>query len=210
MRRAFYLFLILLATCVLMAAQNTLTLSAVTTAGAPGSVLTVQVNYAGPVVAGLEWQLTPPTGSAITAAAGPAATAGQKSITCRTTTSVLCILTGINALTMSPGQVATYQVTLPLVLGSYTLSIPSTNLLGADLLANKIAISPGANLTVVVVPSRYDLNGDGKLDALDLALANAQILGISACTTADFNADGVCDVRDAEMLILASLGMIPQ
>jgi hypothetical protein len=51
-----------------------------------------------------------------------------------------------------------------------------------------------------------DLNGDGKVDGLDVQSAKNQALGISPCTTADLQHNGTCTVVGVQRVINASLG----
>jgi hypothetical protein len=59
--------------------------------------------------------------------------------------------------------------------------------------------SPSATLTC-------DLNGDGKIDSLDVQLAINQALGMSPCTSADLQQTGTCSVVGVQRVINASLG----
>jgi hypothetical protein len=51
-----------------------------------------------------------------------------------------------------------------------------------------------------------DLNGDGKVDGLDVQSAKNQALGISPCTTADLQHNGTCTVVGVQRVINATLG----
>jgi hypothetical protein len=51
-----------------------------------------------------------------------------------------------------------------------------------------------------------DLNGDGKIDAVDVQIAINQALGLSPCNTADLLQNGQCSVVDVQRVINASLG----
>jgi hypothetical protein len=55
--------------------------------------------------------------------------------------------------------------------------------------------------------SPCDLNGDGKVDTLDVQSAINQALGISACNTAALTGNGQCNVVDVQRVINASLGL---
>ena len=185
---------------------SALTLSCPQSSAKPGSQVTVSINYAGTPVAGLEWSLALPWSSM--ASAGPAASAAQKSINCAgSSTGNTCLLAGLNTLAMSPGVVATYTTTLPTTPGLYVLTLSGT--LGAQTNGAALAVAAGSPFSIAVL-SRYDLNGDGVINAADLALAEVQALGQSPCTTADFNADGKCDITDVQLLVAASQGLIPQ
>jgi hypothetical protein len=51
-----------------------------------------------------------------------------------------------------------------------------------------------------------DLNGDGKINAVDVQIAINQALGLSPCNTADLVQNGQCSVVDVQRVINASLG----
>jgi hypothetical protein len=54
--------------------------------------------------------------------------------------------------------------------------------------------------------SACDLNGDGKIDALDVQIAISQALGTTVCGTAALTGNGQCNVVDIQRVINASLG----
>jgi hypothetical protein len=69
------------------------------------------------------------------------------------------------------------------------------------------------NLTSSVLTVTYagsavscDLNGDGKVNVLDVQLATNQTLGYAACGSADVNGDSKCTVIDIQRIISTSLG----
>ena len=49
--------------------------------------------------------------------------------------------------------------------------------------------------------SKCDLNGDGRIDILDIQLAINEALGAAPCTNGDINSDGSCNVQDVQSLI---------
>ncbi len=51
-----------------------------------------------------------------------------------------------------------------------------------------------------------DLNGDGKVNVLDVQLATNQTLGYAACGSADLNGDSKCTIVDVQRIISTSLG----
>ena len=51
-----------------------------------------------------------------------------------------------------------------------------------------------------------DLNGDGRVNVLDVQLATNQTLGYAACGSADLNGDSRCTIIDVQRIISASLG----
>ena len=58
----------------------------------------------------------------------------------------------------------------------------------------------------VTLPARFDLNGDGTVNILDVALAVQQTLGTAPCTNADLNGDAICNILDINLLVAAVLG----
>jgi hypothetical protein len=56
------------------------------------------------------------------------------------------------------------------------------------------------------LPSRCDLNGDGRVDIIDVQAAISQAAATQVCTTADLNGDGRCDVIDVQLVIIAAMG----
>ena len=72
---------------------------------------------------------------------------------------------------------------------------------------NQNAYSLRLSSAVPLAPSSpCDLNGDGKVDTLDVQIAINQALGISACSTAALMGSGQCNVVDVQRVINASLG----
>jgi hypothetical protein len=54
--------------------------------------------------------------------------------------------------------------------------------------------------------SPCDLNGDGSIDASDVALAVNQALGVAACSSGDLDRDGSCTVVDVQRVVNSTLG----
>lgn len=55
-----------------------------------------------------------------------------------------------------------------------------------------------------------DINGDGRLNVIDVQLCVNQVIGVAPCTNADINHDGVCNVLDVQKLVNGVLGFICQ
>lgn len=60
--------------------------------------------------------------------------------------------------------------------------------------------------TTVVPAGLCDLNGDGKIDVLDVQVAVRQVLGLAACSNADLMQNGQCNVVDIQRIVVASTG----
>ncbi len=184
---------------------QTLSLSAVPVAGTHNS-FTVHVTYstAAPDVAGLQWSLAMPAGLAVTEVPGGAIFGPSKTLACRTDGS-LCLIYGVNQTLIGSGDVAVYTVTFPSATppGTYTFTLAGT--LGVSSTGSPLSVAAGSPLTVAIL-STFDLNNDGKVDALDVGLAVQQALGKTACGTADFDGNGACNLFDVEAVILKALG----
>jgi hypothetical protein len=77
--------------------------------------------------------------------------------------------------------------------------------------ANALAVDPlGEFVTFTATGMSFgpscDLTGDNKVDKADKDLAMEQLLGRSACVSADLDGDGKCLVRDLQRLISAING----
>ncbi len=169
-------------------------------------VVTLHVIYSTPAadVAGLQWSLALPAGVTVTEIPGNADNAASKTLACRTD-GTMCIVYGVNQTMIGSGDVAVYTITFPANTppGNYTFTLAGIQ--GVTLADLPLAVAAGAPLTVTLL-SNFDLNSDGKVDALDVGLAVQQALGKTACNTADFNGDGACNLFDVQAIIRAALG----
>jgi len=178
---------LLLGWAVLGMAQ-TLTVTGPPTA-APGSTFQIQINLAGTTgqnLADLEWSL--PTGNGVTYSAPtvtPGGAAAGKGVFCTTDNST-CVVVGLNQAAntvsnnaVSDGGLAVLSVTMP---ASITAPVPFTvsNLVGASTLGAAVPIIPGT-LYTIPVPNKCDVNGDGKVDGLDVGIMLNALLGKGAC-----------------------------
>lgn len=105
---------------------------------------------------------------------------------------------------VTPGS---YPITLTALLSAVT-SGPLTDALSAvDSSGNAVSItSTPINLIVL---SKYDLNSDGVVNSLDIQIALSQALKQTPCTNGDVDGNGKCQIKDVQLVILASLGKIP-
>ncbi len=155
----------------------------------------------GTPVAGLQWTFNYPAGvPGVSWNTGAASTAAGKSVSCAPpSASQICLSIGFNTTNFGAGQIATASIPIPLAIrGPITFSL--TNVIGSDASGNAVAVTGGT--ATVTVTSPFDINGDGKVDSMDLGIVISQILGVTPCTTADFNGDGVCNVQDALLLVV--------
>ena len=164
-----------------------------------GNQTSVAVSVSGDPISGIQFEAL--LGSSVTIGTG--AVAASKQIQCadvsqppQMATNHRCLVFGLNA-NVTTGELAVVNypqgATYPLTLTGVT------------------AVSPdGMTLGTVAVPiphdARCDLNQDNALDLNDVLLSVAGALTQSPCTPAnDFDANGVCDILDVHILVLATI-----
>ena len=158
----------------------------------------------GSLPAGLEFAFTSSIAvGAVTVTPGAKAVAASKTVRCSPST--LCIIADINTNTIADGPVALLAIAIPpnAPLGNATFSLTST--LGAT--AAGMLITEGANppLSVAVLPSPCDTNGDGQLTAVDFTQAIQNVFAVPQLAM-DLNNDGKTDLLDVLIVINAVLG----
>lgn len=194
--------------CLLPAAQTiSLAQSALTVRPGQQFTLRMQLVDTTPLSAGFSWILAMPTGFTYIAAPGAAAVAAGKTVNTNPAVGS-AILFGLNQNVIQPGDVCVYTITVPATQAFGPVSFALTAVVAGSASGSGLAISAGPPVTITVAPSRFDLNSDGAIDAQDLLLVANQATGVAPCTTADFNADGKCDLIDGLLLALGSLGLI--
>lgn len=189
------------------AVAQTLTPTAAPTTVSVGKSVNIALTWAAgsTSAAALQWASTLPASSTIVWTIGAAATAAGKTLAC-SADGTTCVVYGLNTTAISNGIVATGALSLaPAIKGASTFTISFG--LGADAAGIAIAVTGGAAGFFVASP--FDLNGDGLVNGADLSLAVQQVTGTSPCTTADFNADGKCNVIDLLLLVLDSMSPNP-
>lgn len=191
---------------------QTLSMSVNPATGGPGSaaVLTISFADAAPSVnlAGVQWTLTLPAALGSGAGTLSGAAAATKVLTCNGLT---CIAAGsgtpLNATPLASGALVTIPLTVSPAPALGAASIALSAVLGANATGIPVAMT-ASPVTFTVLPSKYDLNGDGVINNADVTLALSQADGVTACSSADVNGDGKCNVADVVLVILASLGII--
>jgi hypothetical protein len=148
----------------------------------PGSTVAVNVTLAAPPVslAATQWSVTLPAGYVATAVAGAASTTAAKTLYCNPL-STLCLTVGINTNLYAAGVVATYSLVVPATAAPGPVTIPLSGVVGATLDGSAAVLNAGTAYTFNVL-TRTDLNGDGKVDILDLQLMIQEILTGSPTT----------------------------
>jgi hypothetical protein len=123
----------------------------------------------------------------------------QKFVDCNAT--LQCVIWGMNQLAIPSGATLTLTGTIAAnASGSSTVSIGS--LIATDGNGNAVPITSGPVLTLTISP-KGDLNGDGRVDAVDVSIARDEVQGRAPCGTADLNGDGLCNVLDIQLVFNA-------
>lgn len=206
--KRFCLFLI----SVFAAAQSlTLSLSPASVQAGGSTTLTITYADSSPSsnMAAVQWTLSLPAGLTAGAyTAGAALTTAVKPVNCGT---LACVAAGdgstLNDTVIGSGIIAT----VPLAVASTTtpgaLSI-SLTALGATS-TNPSTVTVTVSPVTETVLSRYDLNGDGVVNATDVGIMLNEVIGTTTCSGQSLNVgDGKCDAVDLEFEILAALGII--
>lgn len=176
--------LLLFALALPLAAQ-TLTLTGPTKVRV-GQTITLTVGFgagASPV-SGFQWDST----------AQPwTTTLPNKTITCNTANG-RCVLIGHNADALLSGTVMTGTWVVPIVIPT---SVSLANVVATTPDAQVAALTPSVSISFSLIG---DVNGDGQLTKADIDAAKDQSTGKQPCTTGDQNEDGVCNVRDVQLV----------
>ena len=160
----------------------------------PGQSATVTLSVSGTTaVAGVQWQLsTPPTGIGITYTTPLT----SKNIDCLPT-GVKCVVAALNTTTIPAGSsVAIATITVAANVAPGNIPLTWSGFVAATPTASPATIGTTPPTLTIKVLKKSDLNGDGTTDLLDYAIAISQVLGTTACTTADLDGNNVCDVVD--------------
>src|SRR5262249_55404802 len=156
-------------------------------------------------------QATLPAGFTGSPALASAATAAQKGLYFNPANGMVIICGAdnnnlpLNDNVLASGPVFTFAMTAPAQTGQ-TVTIALAGMLGASAAANAVSLasSPASFRT----RSKYDLNGDGVVDQLDVDIVRQQVNGAQPCTNGDVTGDGQCKVQDLQLVIKAAQGKI--
>lgn len=191
-------------------AQNTLTPSVATINVRPGGSPQFSLNYSGTGIAAVQWTTTLTNLNQTPAiSAGAMATAQQKQINCyipSPSNPWICIGYGMNQNLMTTGEVAKYSLSIPTSQPPGPVTLTFSNPLAVNGPGANVPLTIGGSVTINVL-SKYDIDGDGAINATDVSLSADMATGKTSCS-ADMNGDSVCDIRDTFLVILASLGVI--
>lgn len=150
--------------------------------------------------------------SGVGIALGPQASAAGKSISCAPSgaSAISCLVVGINQTPIANGSIATVNFTA-LKTSSMTGTLSTVAVTGTipplSVTGGAIVIPTTGGAVSVPFSRAEDLNNDGKVDSQDLALFWQQMEPGGTCSTGDINGDGRCDVQDAQLIVLAALGL---
>lgn len=193
------------------AQQLTLSLSGAPGQIRPGTTVTIQAQLSGVGASSLAaWQaaVRSSAGGDWTVTAGPASTAAAKSLASAAQTSgdFMALAYGLNSNIYADGAVAVFSLAIPANATPGTVTIQTSNVLGASLAGDAVPLTANTLSFVLASPlSRCDINGDGSTNVQDVSAMVSQVLGLAACSS-DLNADGRCTVVDLSRVISAALG----
>ena len=157
-----------------------------------------------PSIAALQYTGTPAGSLAVGAVQASAAAVGLgKSVVCGTTSPQICILFGVNSTVIPDGTVITGTITVAASASPGLAPYHVSNVVAAAADGSAIALGASADLVFVIL-NRLDLNGDGKVDLVDVNIVVQQAIGNTAVTNCDVNGDSVCDVRDVQAVSAAA------
>jgi hypothetical protein len=144
----------------------------------------------------------PPATTFVGGNPGAAATAAAKGLRCGPVTSTMvCVIWGLNLNTMSDGVLATlvFQTTAAAGPLPFSMSLP----VAASPAGLSLPITAPPPIGILVI-ARCDLNGDGVVNQVDANLLNAQLVAAAPRLTCDLNSDGVCDSLDLQLVVDAA------
>ncbi len=187
------------------------------TMGPPTAPATVQVGVpfnmtipvGGNAEAGYQFTLALPADAVnVSVGTGSMAFAANKQADCNPGIAGICLIYGINTTLVQPGALAVVTMTLT-SMGTHN-NVCFAAPLAVDLNGAKAVLTPGNFcVSVSVLPSLCDPNGDGQINSADVTLiaswANGKV-NVPAGQTCDKNGDLKCDISDVEIIIKAARG----
>lgn len=173
-----------------------------------GSTLTVNVDLTNPTIAACAYQcdVVLPAGTSVIEGTLQAADRCPGHVMASRlredgTYRILCYSLTNALIAGQSGTVATFNVAIAddLADGSYTFTVQNTVIADANGLSKDDATGQNSNLVIGEGGATGDMNGDGKVNAVDLGILINYIL--SSDLTGDFNADGKVNSIDLGLLI---------
>ena len=190
-----------------LAAQPVLSITGPNANVRAGSTVPLTVSLSGSTgtnIAALQFSIANPGGT-ITCAAGSAAVAAGKTATCTSTaTNLILLVYGMNANVIADGPVAQLQLTLPISAPGGSEPEALSGLVAATAAGDSASITAASPFVLSTV-SLCDITADGKVDTQD-ALAMVAYIMTGAGSAPDLNGDGKVDMVDLQRLVNASLG----
>lgn len=117
-------------------------------------------------------------------------------------TGLKCVVVGLNSTPIPNGTVLTSTLTVPTsMVGPATVKL--SGVVAADGNGISTLLDAGPDLSIAVL-QREDLNGDGKVDIMDVTISVFQVLGGTCIPGADLNGDGKCDILDVQIVAKAA------
>lgn len=167
------------------------------TVGVPFTV-TLQYNRDPTVpITDFQWKPAVTNGTFTPAVIGPAANTAGKPVSCGPAACVAAAFN--NQTTVAGGVLATFTIT-PTAVGPVMVTITAPVASDANGGSRQI-VGGTVTVTATSAANPFDINGDGKVDAADWSIVQAQVIGANPCTTGDVSGptglpDGKCDVFD--------------
>lgn len=181
---------------------QTLTVTASPAQLTPGSTAVLTYTLAGqssPAIAALQFDETRGILAGSAHIAGPASTAAGKLVTCNSA-GLRCVGAGVGQTAIANGVIATSTVTIPVTAPLFPVTIRLSGILAANGTAALTPLASGPDLVITVLPFKEDLNADGAIDIADVTIAVLQVLSNTCNAAVDQNGDGICDVRDVQLV----------
>lgn len=166
------------------------------------ATVTFQDSTTPSTMSGVQWVLATPSPISLGA---PASSSTSQSLACN---GLLCLVYIPSGGVITPGAVATYSVGVSPSAPSGPQTLSLNNIIGADSNGNQI-VSIASSPAVITVLSKYDMDGDGKVNSTDTQSVLDQAVGKAACSLGDVNGDGKCNIVDVVIEIRAVNGKIP-
>lgn len=197
-----YLLLLL---CVTISFAQQITITGPATVR-PGNKIDLVISQTSSASSAMQWTINSPTGwPTFTAEAVAEAITAQKQMYFSPSNGI-CLLMGMNINVIKSGAVGKISYDLPATMTPGAASFSLSGVIAATPQGDTTPLSVGPDYAVTVL-AKQDINGDTKIDVVDVTQAIDQALGKSTCTN-DQNGDGVCNLLDVMLILKQALGGI--